>query len=62
MGNLFGSIMIAIIPLLWLGGIVWVIYDAEDRERSGCLIGLLVLMTGPLGLLIWFLARPARKT
>ena len=53
------SIGISLVSLLYLGGIVWAAVDASARGRSGCLVGLLVLFTGPLGLILYLLLRPA---
>lgn len=60
------SLLIGIVGMfvgvLYLGSIVWAAIDAVKRDRSGCLIGLLVFFTWPFGLLIWLIARPPRAT
>ncbi|GAH55623.1 unnamed protein product [marine sediment metagenome] len=52
--------VILLVLLLYLGSIVWVAIDAVKRDRSGCLIGFLVMGTWPVGLFIWLLARPEK--
>lgn len=42
-------------------GILWVLSDAEERTGAGCAIALLVGLSGPIGLIIWFLFRPKHK-
>jgi hypothetical protein len=56
--NMLFSMGISLVGLLYLGSIVWAAIDASARGRSGCLIGLLVLFTWPLGLLLYLLLRP----
>ncbi len=46
---------------LWIGTSIWAIQDANTRGKAGCLIGLLVFLTWPLGLLFWAVARPPTK-
>jgi hypothetical protein len=44
---------------LWLWSVVWAYGDAERRGKSGCLVALLVMLVSwPLGLLIWVIFRP----
>ena len=51
------SLLLMLVPLVWLGGAVWAAFDATAHGRSGCLVGLLVVLTGPLGLLLYVAAR-----
>ena len=60
-GLLIAAAML-LFPLLYLASIVWAAIDAIRRDRSGCLIGLLVFFTWPLGLLLWLIARPPKGT
>ena len=58
-----GLAVFAVISLVVLGlyiwSIVWSYADAEKRGKSGCLVALLVgLVSWPLGLVIWLVARP----
>jgi hypothetical protein len=52
------SVGISLVGLLYLGAIVWAAFDASSRGRSGCLVGLLVFVLGPLGLILYLLLRP----
>lgn len=54
---IFGGMM-----ALLIGSCRWAVRDATERGKSGCLIGLLVLFTWPIGLLFWLIARPDVKT
>jgi hypothetical protein len=40
----------------------WAGRDAERRGKSGCLVGLAVFLTWPLGLILWLVFRPESKT
>lgn len=40
----------------------WVGRDAERRGKSGCLVALLVLLTWPLGLILWLFFRPDSRS
>lgn len=44
--------------LLWIICGIWGAIDASNRGKSGCLVFLLILFTGPVGLIIWLLIRP----
>jgi len=47
----------ALILAAWI--LVWIYNDAERRGKPGCLVVLLVLLvTPPLGLLVWLVFRP----
>jgi cbb3-type cytochrome oxidase subunit 3 len=37
---------------------IWAAIDASNREKSACLVFLLVFFLGPIGLIIWLLIRP----
>jgi hypothetical protein len=54
--------LVVFLPVLYFWSIVWAAIDAVKRDRPGCLIGLLVMLTWPLGLFIWLIARPPRAT
>ena len=55
---LFGIFMFVI--FLW--SLIWSYGDAESRGKSGCLVVLLVLLLSwPVGLLVWFVFRPDKK-
>ena len=45
---------------LGICALVWVYRDAERRGKFGLLIAFLVLITLPLGLLLWLAARPSQ--
>jgi hypothetical protein len=40
----------------------WAARDADRRGKSGCLVSLLVLLTWPLGLILWLFFRPDSKS
>lgn len=40
---------------------IWAAQDASDRDKSGCLVFILVFFLGPIGLVIWLLIRPERN-
>ena len=49
-----------LIAFIW--SVFWAYSDAEKRGKSGCLVALLVLLvTWPVGLIIWVLIRPEDK-
>lgn len=57
LSTLFG----AIYALLVLITAIWAFLDARARDRSGCLVGLFVLVFfWPVGLLLWLVLRPGR--
>ena len=56
------GVLLFVSGVLYFGSILWAAIDAADRDRSGCLIGILVFFTWPLGLLIWLVARPPKTT
>jgi hypothetical protein len=39
---------------------IWAAMDASARDKSGCLVFILVLFLGPIGLIIWLLIRPEK--
>jgi hypothetical protein len=54
-------IMLPVIGI-YIWSIVWAYHDAERRGKSGCLVVLMVmLLTWPVGLLIWLVFRPDEK-
>jgi len=50
----------ALIALVYFGSAIWVAADAGKQGRSGCWWLLLVLLTFPLGLIIYLLIRRSR--
>jgi hypothetical protein len=58
--------ILAAIPLIILGliivaSLIWVYGDAEERGKPGCLVVLMVLLlTWPIGLVVWLVFRPQR--
>ncbi|MBK8477856.1 MAG: hypothetical protein IPL39_16590 [Opitutaceae bacterium] len=55
-----------VLILLQIAGIVlvawrvwWTSQDAEQRGKAGWLVALLALITWPVGILFWLVARPA---
>ena len=47
---------------VYIWSVIWSYADAEKRGKSGCLVALLVAFASwPLGLLIWFVARPDER-
>jgi hypothetical protein len=50
------------ISALFIMSIVWAWRDAEDREKSGPLIALLVFLSWPFGLMLWYVFRPKVPT
>lgn len=49
------------IPILWLMLSLWVKKDAEARGEEGSGWFLIVLFTGVIGLIIWFIMRPKQR-
>ncbi|MBA3043648.1 hypothetical protein FP804_00755 [archaeon] len=47
-----------IIWIVFLFIAIWVYKDAEKRGKSGALWLIIVLITGIIGLIIWFVVRP----
>lgn len=39
---------------------IWAASDASERGKSGCLVFLLVLFLGPIGLIAWLIFRPEK--
>jgi len=44
--------------VIFVGSLIWAYADAERRNKSGCLVALLVFFFWPIGLLIWLIFRP----
>ncbi len=49
--------MYFLLLIIWLICGIWGAYDASEREKSGCLVFLLIMIGGPIGLIIWLLIR-----
>ncbi|MCM1988919.1 hypothetical protein [Oceanirhabdus seepicola] len=43
--------------IIWLLCGIWAAADASEKGKSGCLVFLLILLLGPVGLIIWLLIR-----
>ena len=61
--GIVGLLIVGLISAISLGlyvwSIIWAYGDAEKRGKSGCLVALLVgLVSWPVGLIIWLVARP----
>jgi hypothetical protein len=54
---LFGLLLTAV----FIGSLIWAYADAEQRNKSGCLVALLVFFFWPIGLLIWLIFRPDER-
>jgi len=54
------GLLALILLAFWIWAVIWVYRDAEERKGMGCLIAILVVLTGPIGLLLWVLLRPER--
>jgi hypothetical protein len=55
-------ILVCSLFYIYIYSIIWAYGDAENRGKSGCLVALLVLLvTWPVGLIIWLLIRPEGK-
>jgi len=64
-GNIAGVALagtLCIVPIImWIIFIliaIWVYKDAEKRGKSGALWLVIVILTGIIGLIIWFVVRP----
>lgn len=44
--------------VIYAWSVFWAFGDAERRGKSGCLVALLLLLSWPLGLLLWIVFRP----
>ena len=55
---LIALVLFAVFATLMIWSLVWVAQDAEARNRPAWLLVLLMLVTWPLGLLVWLVARP----
>jgi hypothetical protein len=42
-------------------GAIWAAMDATDRGKSGCLVFVLILLLGPIGILLWLVFRPEEQ-
>lgn len=48
---------------LFIWSVIWAYADAERRDKSGCLVALLVLfLSWLLGLIAWLVFRPEEKS
>ena len=62
-GVVYSNVLCPLVTILvvYIACIVWVSIDADRRGKNGCLVGLLVALLGPLGLLFWLVVRPERR-
>ncbi len=68
-GDVFAVIFLLIVAVfglamfaVYIATIIWAFSDAEARGKSGCLVALLVaLLSWPIGLIVWLVARPDNK-
>lgn len=58
-----GQILFAIVFIVAMFFLAaWLMKDAEERGKPGCLVVLLVLALNLPGLLIWLIFRPAKPS
>ena len=57
----FAAVLIVLWAAFMIAALLWVGGDARKRGCSGAVV-VLCVWTGPIGLLLWFLLRPALKT
>lgn len=60
LGLLVGVLPAVLILVLVAWSVLWATGDANVRGKPGCLIGILVLLTWPIGIALWLIARPDR--
>ena len=53
-----GFVVLGVFLSVYIGSCIWAARDAGQRGKSGCLVGLLVFVSWPIGLLLWIAARP----
>ena len=61
--GLFGIIVGIIGAVLFIVSCFWIYIDAQSRQKSGCLLVILLILFGwlwPLTLLIWIAFRPPK--
>jgi hypothetical protein len=57
-----GALFSLIYAIVWIASIIWAYMDARNRDKSGCLVALLVIiLPWPIGLIVWLLLRPERS-
>ena len=54
----FGLVVFGGLMFVLVHSSLWAARDASQRGKSGWLVGLLVFLTWPIGLLFWLVARP----
>jgi hypothetical protein len=57
LGSLFGLGCMGVFLLLYIGSLIWVFTDSQNRGKTGCIWLLLVLFTWPIGLIAYFVVR-----
>lgn len=56
------TVIFIVFVAVLISSVGWAARDASKRGKSGCLVGLLVFITWPIGLLFWLIVRPAIET
>ena len=49
---------VLIVWIIFIAIAIWIYKDAEKRGKSGALWLILVIITGIIGIIIWFIVRP----
>jgi hypothetical protein len=57
LGSLFGLGCLGVFLLLYIGSLIWVYVDSQNRGKTGCIWLLLMLFTWPIGLIAYFVVR-----
>ena len=59
-GSAFMIIGLLVLAGIYIGSLAWLFRDANQRNRNGAaLVVVVALFAYPVGLLIWYLARPS---
>lgn len=59
-GGFFSGALTMLIFWAYVGSISYVYRDANARGKFGCLMALMVAMTGGMGLILWRIFRPGK--
>ncbi len=57
---ILAAIILLGVLALYVFSIVWAYRDAQGRDKSGCLVAILVAFSWPIGLIAWLIFRPDR--